>query len=137
MFNLGLPPFQHQTPDPCPKSYTLNLQTPNTYSESTVILTAKTEKHISVSFRVVLVSVGTIISHWTENAQRINGKTTVTANIGCNKGELHFILDYNIVVIKHRQITVRFTDMRNSLRQVCIKYDIKELQRRSKYSIKI
>ena len=105
------PPFQHQTPDPCPKSYTLNLQTPNTYSESTVILTAKTEKHISASFRV---SIGTIISHWPENAQGINEKTSVTPDIGCNKEELHFVLDYSIVVIKHRQITVRFTDMRNS-----------------------
>lgn len=37
VFNHGLPPFQQQTSDPCPKSYTLNHHTPRNYSKSPLI----------------------------------------------------------------------------------------------------
>lgn len=65
MFNLGLPPLKHQTPDPCPQSYTLNLQTPNTYSKGTVILAPKTGNTFLTSSRVwlVVVPVGKLLSH--------------------------------------------------------------------------
>lgn len=115
MFNLGLPPFQHQTPDPCPKSYTLDLW-----------------KHISVQ---VLACIGLswyII--FSLARMGINGKKTkqqLHQILECSQGEWHFTLDYSIVVIQHSPITVIFANMRNSLpkrkthiQQVCIRYGI-------------